>query len=40
MDAEQCYLFDLNGYIVIRNALDADTVASLLVSTHRSAALS
>ena len=30
MDAEQAYLFDLNGYIVVRNALAPDEVATLL----------
>lgn len=30
MDAEQAYLFDLNGYLVIRNAVSSDCVATLL----------
>jgi len=37
MDAEQQYLFDLNGYIVLRDALDAATVASLLADNPKRA---
>ena len=30
MDAEQAYLFDLNGYIVLQSAVAPDAVATLL----------
>eukprot|EP01048_Picozoa_sp_COSAG05_P006407 COSAG05_NODE_414_length_10051_cov_120.012158_3_plen_218_part_00 len=37
MDDEQAYLFDLDGYIVIRGALDPNTVQRLMASNRKRA---
>jgi hypothetical protein len=34
MDAEQAYLFDLNGFIVLENVLEPSAVASLLATNR------